>query len=278
MVRGRTFSAQDSENSNRVVVINETMAKRFFGDDDPIGQLLEININEGNPALEKDRPREVVGIVRDSRNQLRNDPQPVMYIPYQQHLWDYAGSGPFFLHARKSFAVKTTSDNPVSAQGMVREIFTTLDSAVALDNITSMDQRLADSAGDERFWMRFLSIFAGLAVFLAAMGIYGVISYSVEQRTREFGLRSALGASNADILKLVLREGFVVTVVGLAIGIGAAFGLTRFIANQLYGVTPMDPVTISLVSLVLVAIALLGCYIPGRRATKTSPLIALRTE
>jgi len=278
LVRGRRFTGQDTETSAGVVIINETMAKRFFGDADPIGRLLEIDINRGNPALEKDRPREVVGVVRDTRAQLRNETPPVMYIPYQQHLSDYAGSGPFFVHARKNFVVRTAADNPMSIIGTIRKIFTSIDPAVAIDNVSSMEQRLADSAGGERFWMRLLGIFAGLAVFLAAMGIYGVISYSVEQRIREFGLRAALGAQKSDILRLVLREGLVVTLIGLVVGIAGAFGLTRLIANQLYGVTPMDPATITVVSLVLLAIALLGCYIPGRRAAATTPLIALRTE
>ena len=126
--------------------------------------------------------------------------------------------------------------------------------------------------------MRLLGIFAGLGVFLAAVGIYGVISYSVEQRTREFGIRATLGAQNADILKLVLREGLVVTLIGLAIGIGGAFAATRLIQNQLFGVSRMDPSTIAAVALLLLGVSLVACFIPARRTTRLDPLLALRVE
>jgi putative ABC transport system permease protein len=126
--------------------------------------------------------------------------------------------------------------------------------------------------------MRLLGIFAGLGLFLAAIGVYGVISYTVEQRTHEFGIRATLGAGGSDILRLVLREGLVVTLLGLVIGVGGAYGATRLLTNQLFGVTPMDPDTIGAVALVLIVVAFLACYIPGRRATKLDPLSALRVE
>ena len=139
-------------------------------------------------------------------------------------------------------------------------------------------QALSAAAGGQAFWMRLLGIFAGLGVFLAAVGIYGVISYSVEQRTREFGIRATLGAQNADILKLVLREGIVVTVIGLVIGIGGAFAATRLIQNQLFGVSRMDPTTIAAVALLLLGVSLVACFIPARRTTRLDPLLALRVE
>jgi putative ABC transport system permease protein len=123
-----------------------------------------------------------------------------------------------------------------------------------------------------------LEIFAGLGMFLAAIGVYGVISYAVEQRTHEFGIRATLGARDSDILRLVLREGFLVVLIGLAIGVGATYGATRLIANQLFGVTPMDPATIAVVALVLIIVAFLACYIPAKRAAKLDPLSALRIE
>jgi putative ABC transport system permease protein len=145
-------------------------------------------------------------------------------------------------------------------------------------DIMPMKDRLVQVAGDQEFWMRLLGIFAGLGMFLAAIGVYGVISYSVEQRTHEFGIRATLGASRFDILRLLLREGLIVIVLGLVTGIGGAYGATRLITKQLYGVTPMDPMTIASVALVLIVVAFLACYIPGRRATKLDPLTALRTE
>jgi putative ABC transport system permease protein len=140
-----------------------------------------------------------------------------------------------------------------------------------------MADRLAASAANERFWVRLLGLFAVLAVFLAALGIYGVISYAVEQRLNEFGIRVVLGARNTDILMLVAREGVVLTIAGLVIGVVAAFGLTRLIANQLYGVTPMDPVTLAAVAMALTMVAAVACYIPSRRAYRTDPLQTLRS-
>jgi ABC-type antimicrobial peptide transport system permease subunit len=160
----------------------------------------------------------------------------------------------------------------------VREIVADVDAAVAVDNIIPMTQRLSQSAANERFWLRLLGLFAGLAVFLAMVGIYSVIAYSVEQRSHEFGLRAALGAGRGDIIRLVLGEGLIVTVIGVVIGIGGAFGLTRLIASQLYGVTPMDPPTIVTVAVTLTAVAMLACMIPSWRAAKVDPLSALRID
>jgi ABC-type antimicrobial peptide transport system permease subunit len=160
----------------------------------------------------------------------------------------------------------------------VRQVVADVDASVAVDNMIPMRQRLSESAANERFWLRVLGLFAGLAVFLATVGIYGVISYAVEQRAHEFGIRAALGAGRWDIIRLVVREGLIVTVVGIVIGIGAAFALTRLIANQLYGVTPMDPLTIATVALLLTAVAMLACVIPSRHAAKVDPLRALRVE
>ncbi len=278
LVRGRAFTPADGETAAGVAVINETLARQYFDDTDPLGQVVEVRINQGNPELADDRPRELVGIVADTRTRLQDDPMPVMYIPYRQHLWDYAGTGPFNIHARQDIAVRVDGVDPVSLTNAVREVVADVDAAVAVDNIIPMNQRLSQSAANERFWLRLLGLFAGLAVFLAMVGIYSVIAYSVEQRTHEFGLRAALGAGRGDIIRLVLREGLIVTVTGIVIGIGGAFGLTRLIASQLYGVTPMDPPTIVTVSLALTAVAMLACMIPSWRAAKVDPLSALRLE
>jgi ABC-type antimicrobial peptide transport system permease subunit len=153
-----------------------------------------------------------------------------------------------------------------------------VDPTVAVDSVAPMRERLFDSAATERFWLRLLGLFGALAVFLATVGIYGVIAYGVEQRAHEFSIRTALGAGRRDIILLVVHEGLLVTGIGIVIGIVAAFGLTRLIASQLYGVTPTDPLTIAVVVLVLTAIAMLACVIPARHAANAEPLKALRVE
>jgi len=278
LLRGRPFGPADGEGAAAVAIVNETFARQFLAESDPLGQVVEVRLNQGNPSLDDDNAREIVGVVADSRTVLQEDPVPTVYIPYQQHLWDYAGTGPFYIHARKDFAIRTDTADPMDLAAAVRQIVADVDATVAVDNIMPMHERLSESAANERFWVRLLGLFAGLAVFLAIVGIYGVIGYAVEQRGHEFSIRSALGAGRADIVRLVVREGLIVTMIGLLIGVAAAFGLTRLIENQLFGVTPMDPVTIVAVALLLTAVALLACVIPARHAARADPLQALRVE
>ena len=278
LARGRVFTQADSETAAGVAVINETLARQYFGDTDALGQVIEVRINQGNRDLADDSPREIVGIVSNTRMRLQDDPMPIIYVPYQQHLWDYAGTGAFYIHAQKDFVIRTDTADPMALARAVRQVVADVDASVAVDNMVPMRQRLSESAANERFWLRLLGLFAGLAVFLAIVGIYGVISYAVEQRAHEFSIRTALGAGREDIIRLVLREGLIVTMAGLVLGIGGAFALTRLIANQLYGVTPMDPLTIATVALLLTAVAMLACVIPARHAAKVDPLRALRIE
>ena len=275
--QGRAFTDLDRENGAGVAIINETMARMLFNGENPIGRSVQISLTPPNSPLEQDRVREIVGIVRDTRPRARIEPMPVLYVPYHQHLTDYAGNVAFFIHAHKDFVVQTDGD-PGRAAVAVRQAVADIDSAIAVDDLMPMTDRLAAATGGERFWVRLLGLFAGLAVILAALGIYGVISYAVEQRLPEFGIRAVLGARNSHILLLVWRQGFVLTMAGLVIGVAAAFGLTRFIANRLYGVTAMDPVTLGSVALVLMAVAAVACYVPSRRAYSTDPLETLRTQ
>jgi len=208
----------------------------------------------------------------------RDEPEPMIYVPYQQHLVDYAGTGQFYVDARKDFAIRTELADPTGIAKAVRQIVADVDPSVAVDSVAPMRERLFDSAANERFWLRLLGLFGALAVFLATVGIYGVIAYGVEQRAHEFSIRTALGAGRRDIVLLVVREGLLVTGIGILIGVVAAFGLTRLIASQLYGVTATDPLTIAIVVLVLTAIAMLACVIPARHAANAEPLKALRVE
>jgi putative ABC transport system permease protein len=277
LVRGRGFTDLDGETASRVAIVNETVARVVFKGEDPIGRSIQVSLAPQGSPLEQERPREIVGIVRDTRPRARIDPMPIVYVPYRQHLTDYAGNVAFFIHAHKDFVVQTDGD-PNRAAPAVRQAVADIDPAIAVDDLMPMTDRLAEATGGERFWVRLLGLFAGLAVFLAALGIYGVISYSVEQRLQEFGIRAMLGARGADILGLVARQGLVLTIAGLVIGVAGAFGLTRFIANQLYGVTAMDPLTLAAVSLVLVAVAAVACYVPSRRACSMQPLETLRIQ
>jgi ABC-type antimicrobial peptide transport system permease subunit len=205
----------------------------------------------------------------------RSEFASIVYIPYRQSLTDYESNFLLGIHALQDFVVRT-SGNPTGLVPAIRRAFAEADASVAVANITPMRDRMSALAGAQEFWMRLLGIFAGVGMFLAAIGVYGVISYAVEQRTHEFGIRATFGARGPDIFRLVLREGLVVILIGLAIGIGGTYGATRLIANQLYGVTPMDLTTILVVALVLIIVAFLACYIPARRATKLDPLTALR--
>ena len=175
-------------------------------------------------------------------------------------------------------AVKTAAANPLSLLPAVQSAVWSVDKNVALGNVRTMEQVIARSLAQRKFTMMLLGIFAGLAVVLAAIGLYGVMSYTVTQRTREIGIRMALGAQRADVLKLVVRQGMILTAAGVLAGLAASFGLTRLIANLLYGVAPTDLATFAALSLLLLAVALLACWLPARRASGVDPMVALRSE
>jgi putative ABC transport system permease protein len=167
---------------------------------------------------------------------------------------------------------------PLDLAAVVRDAIRSVDKDQPVSNIRTMDRILADSIADERFNTSLLAIYAALALALAGVGIYGVMSYLVTQHTREIGVRMALGARTRDVLGLVFRQGMTLTLTGAAIGLGAALGLTRLIKNMLFGVSPTDPVTFFVIALLLAMVALLACYLPARRATKVDPLVALKAE
>ena len=176
-----------------------------------------------------------------------------------------------------SFAVRTQSESAGMAQAIKQQIWK-VDSELPVTNVETMKEMAAESFAARRFNMSLLSLFAGLALLLSAIGIYGVMSYAVTQRTPEIGIRMALGARGVDVLRLVLRNGMILVMIGVAIGLGGAIALTRLMESLLFGVTPTDALTIGVVSFVLVVVALLACILPARRATKVNPLIALRYD
>jgi putative ABC transport system permease protein len=266
LLRGRTFTEQDTGDAPGVVIINETLARRYFPDEDPIGKRLGFS----GPT----DWREVVGVARDTRNYgLDEEVKPEAYMPYTQ-------SAPGYLAGSISgmiLVVRTASD-PQSMAAAVRREVQGLDKDQPIYNIKTMEQHLAESLAQRRFSMLLLTLFGVVAVLLAVVGLYGVMSYMVAQRTHEIGLRMALGAQAQDILRLAVRQGLVVILIGIGIGLAGALALTRVMAGLLYGVGATDPATFAAIALMLACVSLIACYIPARRATKVDPLIALRYE
>jgi putative ABC transport system permease protein len=264
LVKGRAFSRYDTEDSPGVVIINETMAARFFPGEDPIGKRLDL-------SRPKDL-REIVGVVADVRNYgVDAEVKPEVYVPFLQNAPGYLSGMASALNI-----VVRSSIEPGALGNALREQVQALDKDQPVSEIRTMEWYLADSMAQRRFNMVLLGAFAGLALVLAAVGIYGVIAYTVTQRTHEMGIRIALGARGADILKLIFAHSIATTLAGIVLGLGAAFGLTRLLQNLLYQVTATDPFVFASIPLLLLLVAMLATYIPARRAMKVNPITALR--
>jgi putative ABC transport system permease protein len=264
LLSGRAFTEADTTGAPPVIVINDSFRRRFFPDENPTGKRLILNLTISNPT---GVPREIVGVVGDVRGfGLDAEPKPEVYAPYLQEAVSYM-----------ALMVKAGRDTGGLAAAVRSEVLA-IDKDQPVSNIQSMDQLIKESVAGRRFNMTLLSIFATVALLLSAVGIYGVMSYAVTERTREIGIRVALGAGRKDVLRLVVGEGMTMAVVGIGTGVLAASALTRLMASLLYGVSATDPVTFAAISLVLAGVALLACYIPARRATKVDPGVALRYE
>jgi predicted permease len=261
--QGRDFSEQDRADSPAVLVISETMARKFWPGEDPVGKRISV----GKPESADDWIT-IVGVVKDVRQfELTAAPKPQMYLSYEQ--------ASFF---EPNDLVVRTEVAPLSLAATVRKTVWEVDKDQPVSDIRTMEDILSESMARQRFSMLLLGIFAAVALVLAAVGIYGVMSYSVAQRTREIGLRMALGAQRSDVLKLVVGEGLKLVLIGVVFGLIAAFILTRVMASLLFGVSATDPTTFVAISLVLISVAVLASYIPARRATRVDPMIALRYE
>jgi putative ABC transport system permease protein len=261
IVRGEGFTERHNADAPAVMVINETFARRYFPGEDPVGKRLNI----GDP--EKSPWRTIVGIVKDVRHEgLATEAYPQMYSPLAQ------------TPRRAMTLVARTTGAPLSLVPNVRQELTSLDKDQPLYNVRTMEQVLAQSIARQRFQMLLIAIFASVGLILASVGIYGVISYSVTQRTHEIGIRMALGAQARDVLKMVLGQGMILTLVGVGVGLGFALLLTRVMASLLYNVSATDPLTFVGVSALLSLVALLACLIPARRAMRVDPMEALRYE
>jgi putative ABC transport system permease protein len=260
LVAGRAFDDRDTDKSPKVVIINEPMARKLWPNQNPIGRHLAIWRDEKFS-------REIVGVVGETKGSLADEPSMQMYVPYAQ---DSIWSG-------MSFVIRTNGD-PANQTATIRSRIREIDKGIPIFNVRTMNDVLATSVAPRRAPMLLLSAFAGAALLLAMIGIYGVTAYYVTQRTQEIGIRMALGAQTRDVLTLVLRSGMGRSMIGVAVGLGGAMALTRWMKTLLFGVNPTDWLTLFAVALGVMVTTLLACYFPARRATKVDPLVALRYE
>jgi putative ABC transport system permease protein len=265
LIKGRDFDDRDKHGSTPVIIITETFARQYFPNEDPIGKRIHPGISsiEGEDSV----MREIVGVVGDVRNRsLNTEPRPAYYVPHTQV--------PF---SQMVAVVKTINEPRSMISGVTKEV-AAMDPDIPLFGVKSMDEYLSSSVAAPRFNTTLLSIFAVVALVLTVVGLYGVMSYSVAQRTNEIGIRLALGAQSRDVLLMIVKQGSTLIVLGLGIGLFGAYLAMKLIASLLFGVTAKDPFTFAAVAVVLALVGLLACYIPAWRATKVDPMEALRCE
>jgi putative ABC transport system permease protein len=269
LLKGRFFTDSErveKESDPMILIINETMAKRYFPGQDPIGK----RIQTGDPDP-KSKWETIVGVVGDVKySGLDAEPMPTLYVPYNENGW-------IFWSTEMYLAVRT----PLAPAAIVPELraqLESIDKDLPLAHVQTMDQLIADSVVQQKFRTWLIGVFAGLALLLAVIGIYGVMSYSVAQRTREIGVRMALGATTAEVLKLVLSQGVKLAIIGLGIGFAIALAVTRVMRSLLFSTSTTDALSFVGTTAVLLFVVVLACYIPARRATKVDPVIALRYE
>jgi predicted permease len=273
VIRGRVFTDRDDAASTPVVVVNQAMVRRFFKDQDPIGQRLIIGTGMGANFAQP--PRQIIGVVGDARDGgLNNDPQPASFVPLSQVGDEYMALNNTFMPLR--WVVRTRVP-PYSLLGQVQTAFQTA-AGLPVFHVRSMDQIVAGSTARDQFNTLLLGIFAFFAILLASIGLYGLMAYSVEQRRLEFGIRLALGANFGQLRVMVVRQAMLLAAAGILIGLGAAYGLTRFLQPLLFQVKTTDPTSFVSVPLMLALVALAACYLPARRATRVDPVEALRYQ
>jgi putative ABC transport system permease protein len=275
--RGRSFTARDKENSQPVAIVNEALARRFFPNEDPVGKTIWMGPPEHllPPAAQTPENRyvrrEIVGVVADVKGGSLNQPvSPLVYTPLHQHRREGFSNS-------VNLAVQTETA-PETFTAAIRAQVRALDQDQPVANVRAIGELLDRSLSEAKFNLLLLSLFAVVALVLAAIGIYGVMSYAVTQRTREIGVRMALGAQPRAVLRSVVGQGMTLVSVGVAIGVASAWALTRLMATMLFEVRATDPTTFGLIALLLAAVALVACWIPARRAAKVDPMVALRCE
>jgi putative ABC transport system permease protein len=266
LLRGRTFDERDSRNGKPSVIVSQAFASKYLPDQDPIGKIMTIGAGDG-AARARYRTREIVGVVGDIRqSDLTRTPGPTYYIPEPQLIW-----------GAPVLVVRTTQDSTLLAKP-INQILRQMDPDAPLHDVETLDDYLALALGRARFEAILLGVFAAVALLLTVIGLYGVVAYAVVQRTREIGIRMALGASRQQVLSMVLHRGLVLTLAGVTAGLACAFVLARFIQSLLYEIPPHDPATYGIVSAILGCVALAASYVPASRATKVDPMLALRCE
>jgi putative ABC transport system permease protein len=264
ILQGRGLNITDEKNSLPVILVNQTFAKRYYPDANPIGQRV---------AWARDNPLHwmtIVGIVSDIKSMgLDLEEEPAVYFTFMQETQ--------FWKTWMNVVIRTAVPPMTLATAIKREV-AAVDKNIPVAELFTMDDLIAKSCGQRRFHLVLLGLFAGLALLLAAVGIYGILSYNVLQRTQEVGIRVALGASSKEILALILKQGMRITLIGAIFGVGAAWMVTRFLQSLLYSIAPTDFFTFTVVPLIMLCVAFVACYAPARRATKVHPIVALRYE
>jgi predicted permease len=261
LLSGRTFTEQEAREDRRVLVINEALARQYFPGENPIGKHIKVEMEPNPPA------REIIGVVADAKYKtLEGAAHPMVY-----------GVHPHLAYSEMTLVVRTNGD-PLNLAAAARREIQVIDKDQPVAEVRTMESWIDELTARSRFGTLLLSIFAALALVLAGIGIYGVMSYSVTQRTHEIGIRIALGAKTRDVLKLILGRGLALTLTGIALGLAGSLALTRFLSSLLYGVSATDPATFGGLALLLTAVALVACYLPTRRAMRVDPMVALRNE
>jgi putative ABC transport system permease protein len=270
ILRGRDFDEHDTSAGTPVIIINQSMAKRYWPNEDPMGKHITLDFVPNEPS------REIIAVVGDTRlNRLQHEPGPIVYVSHAQQVqWHGPNMGD---RAGMQFILRTAAA-PLSLTPAVRQAAGEVDRNRPISEVRTVEQTLDQQVQYVRLYVLLLTVFGAVAAILAAIGIYGVMSYNVAQRTHEIGIRMALGATTRDVLRMVLRRALWLIAIGLGLGLAGSLALTRLLSSALWGVTATDPATFAGVAVFLAAVALIACFIPTRQAAGVDPTIALRSE